>query len=399
MPSDYPSSPSVSQSNPDQESHHQAPNPPDEPTLKIPNDPQWVTARLRTYRLFQNDREAFAKYPDFEKQVNDILDRERSSSVDPGEFQDFQLAWNEYKDKNEDTVLNKLLPFFVKEKRTVKVEGMGRDEDVYAVVPFLKSGLVEISNREFSRTCLPFQQDGSSIDKTLVSAMAKENGMTNPKPDRTFGISMSKHWFPDEGFPVPPEIAIWLETIRGMHHPFFVVEGKSFQGNLLDSWNQANRACATIGSMLRRILTTLGWPDVVGADTRTFVFSATLSPNVMNIWVHWVEVPGPNAMPNYHMTKLVSKALDEEENFGPLRKMLHNILDWGCGPRFETLKPLYAGIVTYKEKKAKQAEQQALAAKAKAQHEKAEKEKEKTNKKRARLSVGSSLGGEGRPPP
>ena len=56
----------------------------------------------------------------------------------------------------------------MKEKRTVKVENAREEEDAYTVVSFLKSGLVEISNREFQRMCIPFQQDGTSQDKQLT---------------------------------------------------------------------------------------------------------------------------------------------------------------------------------------------------------------------------------------
>ncbi|KAL8993919.1 MAG: hypothetical protein Q9169_005983 [Polycauliona sp. 2 TL-2023] len=326
-----------------------------EPALKYPTDAQWVASRLRTHRLCQNDREAFAKYPKFEEQVWGILNRKRVSSVDPVDFKEFEIAWDEYKDKNEDTVLNKLLPFFIKEKRTVSIEGTADTEDAKAVVSFLKSGLVEISNREFQRTCVPFQQDGSPVDKVLVDALAKIDGITNPKPDRTYGISMKKHLFPSEGFPIPPEIAAWLQIMRDIHHAFFILEGKSFQGNMLDAWNQVNRGGATMNSAIRRILATLGFPNIVGADHRSFVFSATLCPGYMDIWVHWVEVPAPGALPNYHMTKLVSKSLDDEESFGKLRKYLHNILDWGCGSRFTGLQSMYDGIVSYKERQQKKA--------------------------------------------
>ncbi|KAL8944300.1 MAG: hypothetical protein Q9211_000640 [Gyalolechia sp. 1 TL-2023] len=245
--------------------------------LTLPTDPQWVAGRLRAYRLYQNDLAAFARYPGFEKHIKEILYGKRSSSVNPVDFQEFQLVWDEYKDYNKDTILAELLPFFMKKKRTVLIEGTAEEEDVHTMVSFLKSGLVEISKGEFHRTCLPFQDD-STVDKELIDALAKVNGMMNPKPDRTFGISVTKHWFPVEGFPIPPEIAIWLEVMQGIHHAFFIMEGKSFEGNMRDAWNQVSRGGATLNSMARRVMAILGWPDILGADTRTFVFSATLSP-------------------------------------------------------------------------------------------------------------------------
>ncbi|KAL8917568.1 MAG: hypothetical protein Q9208_007851 [Pyrenodesmia sp. 3 TL-2023] len=348
---------------------------------KIPTDPQWVAGRLETYRLYQEDQEAFAKYPRFQERVRNILRQDRQSSVDPREYSKFHRAWNRYKDKNEDTVLNKLLPFFIKDERTLSIDGTTEEENAYAVVPFLDSDLMEITNREFQRTCSPLREDGSPLEKKLLDAMAKEDGMTNPKPDRTFGIFIRKDLFP-VGFSPPPEIAVWLEVMRGIHHPFFLIEGKSYQGNLLDAQNEACRGGATLVSAARRMMATLGRPDMVGPDTRTFVFSATLSPGLMDIWVHWADVPSLNSLPLYHMNKLMSKAIDDEENFGQLRKVLHNILDWGCGPRLKELQPLCPAIVDYAERQRQQAEQAALAAKAAAQRAR----EEKASNKRPRVA-------------
>lgn len=371
------------------------PNPVQQPVLKIPSDAQWITERLKTYRLYQNDREAYAKYPALKNKVTQILYRKRVSTVDPLDLQEFQEAWEEYKDENEDTVLNELLPFFMKEKRTVEIENPREQEDSHTVVSFLRSGLVEISNREFQRTCMPFQQDGTSQDKQLIDALAKESGMTNPKPNRTFGISMRKRLFPINGYPIPADIALWMEIMRGIHHSFFIIEGKSYQGSLLDAWNQVNRGGATLVSAARRVLATLGEPDVVGADMRTFVFSATLDPGSMQIWVHWAEVPAPGAIPKYHMTKLDSYAIDNEQTFGQLRKLLHNILDYGCGDRFKEQQALYDGIISYKEKQQKQAELDAAKARAAAQKIKDDKKGGKAGNKRARSSVGASPSGGG----
>ncbi|KAL8951670.1 MAG: hypothetical protein Q9222_002376 [Ikaeria aurantiellina] len=365
---------------------------PPQAIIKIPTDAQWVAHRLSNYRLYQGDRKAFAKYPEFQGQVRDIINAKRLSSVDPVDFAEFQQAWDVYHDKNEDTVLNELLPFFIKDKRSISIKaGTPEEEDARHVVSYLQSGLVKISNREFQRSCLPLREEGMSIDKKLLDAMAKEDGMTNPKPDRTFGIAISKLESlgnPSAGdLSAPAEIAVWLEVMRGVHHPFFLVEGKSYQGNLLDTQNQACRGGATLVSASRRLLATLGEPDVIGPDTRTFVFSATLAPSIMDIWVHWAELPTQGALPIHHMNKLESKAIDDKANFGLLRKILHNILDWGCGSRLETLRPLlYPAMTNYAERQRKELKQKAWEQKAAAQKAK----DEKAGNKRQRLSLEAS---------
>lgn len=177
--------------------------------------------------------------------------------------------------------------------------------------------------------------------------MAKENGTTNPKPDWTFGISLKKHLFLIDGYPIPANIAQWMEIMRGNHYAFLNLEGKSYIGSMLDAWNQACLGGATLVSAYRRVLATFGVPDIVRADMRTFVFSATLDPSSMQIWVHWAEVPDPGAIPNYHMTKHDSCAIDNEQTFGPLGKVLNNILDYGCGDRFKDQQALYDSIRVY----------------------------------------------------
>ncbi|KAI4104044.1 MAG: hypothetical protein LQ345_007299 [Seirophora villosa] len=317
-----------------------------------------------------------AKSASRDAQVKNILIQKRQSKVDPLEFSEFQLAWHVYKDKDEDTMLNKLLPLFMKEKRTVSIDSKAEEEDAPAVVSYLRSGLVEISNREFQRTCLPLWEGGSPPDKKFLDAMAKEDGMTMSKPDRTFGVDMEKGPLPI-GFSIPSEIAVWLEVMRGIHHPFFLIEGKSYQGNFLEAQNQACRGGATLVSAARRLLATLGQPDTVGPDTR-----------LMDIWVHWAEISSPKTLPLYHMNKLMSKAIDDEENFGQLRKTLHNILDWGCGPRLTELELLYPAIMEYAERQRKEAEQAALVARAAAQQLKDEKA---SNKRRISASGGQGL--------
>lgn len=108
----------------------------------------------------------------------------------------------------------------------------------------------------------------------------------------------------------------------------------------------------------------------------------------MDIWVHWAEISSPKTLPLYHMNKLMSKAIDDEENFGQLRKTLHNILDWGCGPRLTELELLYPAIMEYAERQRKEAEQAALVARAAAQQLKDEKA---SNKRRISASGGQGL--------
>ena len=106
------------------------------------------------------------RYPKFQEQLKRIINQTRLSSVDPEDIIDFESEWDEYKDKNEDTVLNELLPYFIKKKRTISIQGTNEEKDAHAVFAFSKSGVVAISNREFQRTV-------ARLEKKILDAMAK----------------------------------------------------------------------------------------------------------------------------------------------------------------------------------------------------------------------------------
>ena len=92
----------------------------------------------------------------------------------------------------------------------------------------------------------------------------------------------------------------------------------------------------------RKLRERIGEDDVVGADLRTIVFSATLGPKTMEIWVHWAEVL--EAGTEFHMNMLASKSLADKHALPELRRSIHNILDWGCLTRMKELEDLYKRI-------------------------------------------------------
>lgn len=76
------------------------------------------------------------------------------------------------------------------------------EEEHIDVVSFLLSGLVTILNKEFQREFHSFRDDGDKIDHTSITAMAKEEGIKNPKPDRVYATRSDKYAF-SGGFPTP----------------------------------------------------------------------------------------------------------------------------------------------------------------------------------------------------
>ncbi|KAL8927679.1 MAG: hypothetical protein Q9172_001239 [Xanthocarpia lactea] len=373
---------------------------------KVPTDPVWVRESLEAYNMFQNQEEAYGRYPELDKKVEKILSRKRQSGVTAEEYQEFKLTLSEYRDSNEDSMVNNVLPFLIKASRKVppnrapkslvgmeplhqedesgvnsedsdsedsgiesQSDPMGdlakQDEtvlakmadlakyEVWVSVSFLRSGVVQITNREFWRTPLPSRFPGDvGLDKDLLKAMAKEDKLSNPKPDRVYGISRTKFKWP-QGFRIPSVIRIYLNTIRSCYHSYLINEAKAAGADIREARNQVCRGGTALVLSARELRALLGEKDVVGADLRTIVFSMVMSPETVEIWVHWAEVPRKTQhgkttqRPIYHMNLVRSESMNNKTGMEKLRACLHNIVDWGVGSRWDELQPLYDKIIEF----------------------------------------------------
>ncbi|KAL8918609.1 MAG: hypothetical protein Q9208_007253 [Pyrenodesmia sp. 3 TL-2023] len=353
-----------------------------------PKDPSWVKKRFENHSMYQNQEGALDAYPVFKAQLKAIIDPARQSTISPLEFGDVKLTIQKYKYKNEATLLDRLLPFLIKDSRLIYIppsptdpkqdqgpttvteeELTEKEKDiVWEAKSFLRSGLITLADTSFNRASLPFTHEDPELAEELEKAIKRDDHLTKPKPDRSYRVDPAHCSF-REGFRIPVNIEMLLQVADDVYHVFFVVEGKQDQGSQLEALNQACRDGAALVYVARLLRELLGMDDVVGADNRTFVFSATISHGLMEVWVHWAEVfpKEQGRRPKFHMDLLASKAINDEKDFVDLRKMLHNILDWGVGKRKDELQPLHDRIVQY----AKEQEEQAKEALAKANMEKA----------------------------
>ncbi|KAL8735784.1 MAG: hypothetical protein Q9166_000648 [cf. Caloplaca sp. 2 TL-2023] len=312
------------------------------------------------------------KFHSFYTEVMDIITPKRLSDINPSERKEFHVKFKKYRNENENTVLPTLLPYLIRENRTVEVyqkpselqAGKGtppiegnpqvKDEEKEEIRTFLESGIMTIQDREYQRTFLPYRNGITGFAKELLFALSKpkDPAMTNPKPDRLYAIDRERteaHFPPT--FQMSNEIRHYMEVIPTVHHPFLVLEAKSEGGSNAECRNQACRSGAAIVHCFRELRRLIGEEDGPGADIRTFMFSATLCDGQLEIYVHWAEVSKEKDVPvRYHMTFLAGKSInDKDENaLKPARRILHNIMDWGCGKRWdEKLVPLHNHIVKY----------------------------------------------------
>ncbi|KAI4282849.1 MAG: hypothetical protein L6R35_005294 [Caloplaca aegaea] len=322
-----------------------------------PASPAWVKERLEQHNMFQDSGHSPDSFPGFKAAVHKIISRDRDSEVSLKEFENFQYELEVYKDQNEDTLLAMLLPAIIKQDRIVRVPREEYPKEVILEsVRFFESGIVTIVNREYQRGYVPHRQGLSVVDKELVAAMKKlpHEGMQNPKPDRAYGLRRDKYQFPPT-FQMPHEIRDYLEILKDLHLPFLIIEGKAEGGSSQEACNQACRGGAALIHNHRLLRKFLGFTDKLGPDRQTVVFSATYASGLLEVWVHWAEVRS-DLPPLYHMSLVASKSLREADTFGQARMILHNILDWGCGERFNGLNSLYQHIIAYAEGKRKQPE-------------------------------------------
>ena len=220
---------------------------------------------------------------------------------------------------------------------------LAQEEPEFSVASFWDDGLAVKVDCQFRRSFLPAREK----DEKLTKAMAKVDGMTNPKPDYTYGLRIDHYAIPDDVI-LSAYIDFLLEVVPILHHSFFIIEGKSDSGSKAEAENQVCRGGATLVNAARQLLERIGARGIeaTGPDQRTFIYSATLSPGLMDISVHWAEVR-EKARPIFHMHRLDSIPLYGAGAVGRLRRITHNILDWGCVDRSPQIQEVYSQIFAY----------------------------------------------------
>ena len=352
--------------------------------LKIPKDSHSIGSAMAQHGLLQQSK-AFEKYPVFKEGLNEIIDANRPSAMKKKQLLEFKEQQRHVERLNESTFLQNLLPLIIKRKYTglkdleggeqeqfnKMLEGITDDtekkklqsEHLYSGRYWINDGMLATMNSEFRRTLLPSKYHEEGFQTELAKALAKKDDMKNPRPDYTYGIT-------PESFPVPIDVRISAETsallkvVPGLLHPFFIIEGKADNGELAHAQNQACRGGATLVNAARILLEKIGEPDVKGVDERTFIFSATMTPGLMEIWVHWAEVMEESGT-IFHMNRLVSRALNNDDHVVKLRKELHNIINWGCNTRRPELAQLHGKLHEHQRRETREMVQQQEANKSK----------------------------------
>ena len=316
---------------------------------------------MRDNGLMFDDKATFNKYPGFKDKVFDIIRQGRDSIMRPGSHKKFEAYLDCYARYNEATFLRKMFPLLMKDGLHLREEGLfteaekkqlGQGEYLAYRDFLIDEGIVETADREFLRTLVP-SSCNRDCELYMAKVLAKASGMTNPKPDYTFGLQRDQ--FPRESEAMVPEyITALLNIAPGTRHAFLIVEGKPYDGVKAEAENQARRGGATLvhaERILRGLVEDVA--DIEGPDEKSFVFSVIIDPDIVEFWVHWYEGKGPGQLGKFHMNRLASRNLVEEEQREDIRRKMHNIMEWGGihGHRYRDRKALHESIHTFAREK------------------------------------------------
>ncbi|KAI4239053.1 MAG: hypothetical protein LQ349_000661 [Xanthoria aureola] len=277
--------------------------------------------------------------------VMSVADEQRPSGVKPESAKRWPKRTANLGDYNEATMLMHILPLVIKDGRHLSVHGPTLEQassvkqhmdDFWE--DFEDSGLDYTADQEFRRTFLPNAYAQIGYEDKIALELAKQKGIKNPKPDRAYGLAMNSIP-PPKGRPglLRNETQSLLNAIPNLQHVFFLLEAVSSAGSITKAMNQACRGGTVAIVIQRRLLEVIGQlGKEEGPDQKTYVYTATIDDSTMAFWVNFaflhVPVEGKPYV-TYHMERVYTYALHSPDAVLYLRRVCHNILDWGVRTR------------------------------------------------------------------
>ena len=358
-------------------------------------DPSWVAGSLEQHGL-KCDYQALGKYPRFKEMIFDIVSSERHSEMKPKSVKRIEKISPVLEEANEATFMNNLLPLIIKKERIAgrKNDGstslsgnMSEDEDlvevpnpepgfVYRSRDWFDDGVYAVTDHDFRKDLLPH----GYVDEQVAQMLKKDDNMLTPRPDRCYGLL--RNWIPvPSDIQLSSEIRKYIEPCPNLSHPFFLIEGKSNKGDKFGMQLQARRGGASLVNAMRQLLTKIKEPLVTGSgvDDRNFVFSATMFPGLIDIWVHWAELENGQAI--FHMSAIKTFATKDPDHMRQARKLLNNIMTWGLDLKARRLSELHEKIYTWQRKETARLVEELAEENRKKEAAKQEKEKQKAMEK------------------
>ncbi|KAL9011940.1 MAG: hypothetical protein Q9173_003260 [Seirophora scorigena] len=340
--------------------------------VQIRSNDKVIGDLLTSYGLKLQDP-AIHKYPRFRQSFLDILITTRKTPMKDAIAQGIEEAYDYYNRGTEKTFMSKVflptigngrhpMPRHFSDARTTITPSRSRSSsasttaerlqyEVLRHVEFFADGIASTENADFVRGIMLTGMPGDAKENSLVKAMAKAPGWTNPRPDYVYGYR--KDW---PGLETPTDASQNLssnfEVAPDTKLPFFIVEARGDGGCLAGAEDQARRAGATCVRAHRYLIDMSENLKVVppaGPDSETAIFTCTASPASVVIWLNWVEYgdevdDNGNRVGTYHMNKLKSYLWDDRDSLRALRAALHSIMDWAVYARLPKARALHTQV-------------------------------------------------------
>ena len=297
----------------------------------------------------------------FRDRIMQVVDHARPSAIKAESERRWQKRTENLQLHNEATMLDFLLPNLIKVNRQVPAEDpFAQDpfrrqesstQEHFSTPPessnfqeasghqpvdqwmedFTDGGMTWNVDCEFQRTYLPNAYSLIGYEKEIATILAKERGIKNPNPDRIYGHALGS--IPAPVLPMlRDETKQLLNVIPNMNHPFFIIEGVQSNGTMAKAINQACRG-GTVAVYTQRLLLAATNQSCIdeGPDHETYVYTATINDTSMSFYVTFAFMQEGNVA--FHMEHLYTNAFRAKDGLLYLRRICHNILDWGLRTR------------------------------------------------------------------
>lgn len=271
--------------------------------------------------MWYDATESLGGCPEFKEKVFKIFEKERPSRMREESFKKISRYMTDNATKNEATYVEGLVDPVIRAERTVATKKRdATGEILFVSQSFEDDEMIRARDVQFGTGFLPGKMPRKTENKL---------GLTDPKPDYTFGIK--RNMYPLPGTAPNDRIKAHIGIAPGMYYPFFVIENKGCEVPIDVARNQAIRDGAAIINArvhLNAMAQDEEWERPKGADMDTIAFSCTWDVNIAELWIHWHETLEGGAV-LYHMNRLGQYVTGRQAELVQFRHDIHNILDWG----------------------------------------------------------------------
>ena len=300
-----------------------------------------INVMLKRNNVFMDDLVAERDFPYVNEWALEISQTARHSPTSQESARKLQELLVRYGTRNEDTFLSKFWGKLFRESREVKdeVEVTNPRAQLSDLQPATWTSKSWDSTDLDDNWKQPFQR-ARGPDPTSSNDL---NSIPNSVPDIAYGISRDA--FSPAELGVSDSLVRYTGISRGILFPGMFVEAKT-AGNAMLVDTQCARCGALTVRAMRHVLLALGDASVLspGAETKTAVFSLSLTSHLASFHVHWAEVKpaaeGHLPLVKYHMHTFAQYGLKILSQIIATRQTLNSILDWVSLTRKAELKLL-----------------------------------------------------------